>query len=176
MCDDMLAAGVVGVIIQAITGLDGISYTRQQLAKAIQRGLRIAGYVWGFGATSVASRLKMFDGFPLEWLGYDCEDDSVTVASVDRDLKLCDAYMPGKLTEFYSGWWFFARKKWLGVSRWANRWLWDAIYDQDPEPSHDFVPYGGWTMCRTKQFWDKQVFGGAVVDINFRLTDRAVAA
>lgn len=169
MVADMQAAAVVGVCVQAITGLDGLSWTRQQLGFALQHGLRIAGYVWCFGATSVKGRLPMFDGFRLEWLGLDVEDDTATIAAVDRDLGLCDAYF-GKPTEVYSGEWFFARKGWLGLTRWAARRLWDAIYDQDPNPDDDFVPFAGWTGCYTKQFWDKQLYGGVACDVNFRRT------
>ena len=167
MCDDMLAAGVDGVIIQAITGLDGVSQTRQQLQKALDRGLRIAGYVWCFGATSVASRLSMFSGFLIEFLAIDVEDNSATIKAINRDLKLCDAYM-GKLTEFYTGRWFFVGKGWLSRTQWSNRRLWDAIYDDDPNPDADFVPFAGWTECFMKQFWDRQVYGGVICDVNFR--------
>ncbi|MBO0881535.1 MAG: hypothetical protein J2P17_14585, partial [Mycobacterium sp.] len=161
MCDDFDAGGVVGVIVQCITGLDGQSFTWQQLTKAQERGKRLAGYAWAFRKSSVATRLAMFDPFHLEWLGLDVEDTSVSIASVDRDLALCDDYMGVRgSTEFYTGRRFFQTMGWLGLTRWCKRSLWDAIYDDNPDPQVDFVPFGGWTTCRTKQFWAKQVYGG----------------
>jgi hypothetical protein len=97
-CADLKAAGYVGVIIQAITGLDGVSYTRQQLAACVHNGLRIAGYVWCFpfaAPGSMLTRLGMFDGYRLEFLALDVEEAGTRKFDVDRDLALCDA--PGDL-------------------------------------------------------------------------------
>jgi len=169
MCDDMQAAGVDGVIVQAITGLDGISYTRQQLQKTLDRGFRIAGYVWCFpGGPSVASRLSMFDGFKLEWLALDNEQAGLSFADMDRDFALCDAYMGGQLTEDYTAYWFYQLMGWLRITRYSNRALWYAAYDEQAAMS-SFVPFGGWTTPRTHQFTDKQLYGGVALDVNFRV-------
>lgn len=146
-CADLKAAGVVGVIIQAVTGLDGLSYTRQQLDAATRNGLRIAGYVFPGG---LATKLAMFDGYTIEFLWLDLELP-ISIHAVDQALAMCDAYL-GKLTGIYSGRWFFAQQGWLSLTRWSNRALWDSNYDGDPVLADDFRPYGGWTSCVVKQY------------------------
>lgn len=152
--DDMLAAGFVGVIVQAITGNDGRSYTRQQLETARRRGLRLQGYVWCFpGASpdSMRARLALFNGYPLEGLWLDVEQVGVTVADVNRDLALCDQYM-GWPVGLYSGKWFFDLQGWSHLSLWADRPLWDSDYNYVPEVGYGFRPYGGWTMPAMSQY------------------------
>lgn len=154
MLDDLWAAGYVGTVVQAITGLNGISYTLQQLDALTRRGFRIAGYVWCFpGAStqSMKSRLSLFDGFPLEFLALDVEEVGLSRADVDRDLLLCDQYT-GKKTWIYSGAWFFDLQGWHNQTWWADRELWDSSYDHVPDVAKGFVPYGGWTRRRMKQF------------------------
>jgi hypothetical protein len=153
-CADLKTAGVVGVIVQAITGLDGVSYTRQQLLACVRNGLRIQGYVWCFPGASQASmrgRLAMLDGFALEALWLDVEQAGLKIADVDRDLGLCDAYL-SELTGIYSGRWFFAQQGWLGVTKWSGRPLWDSNYNGVPVVGAGFVPYGGWTKPVVSQY------------------------
>jgi hypothetical protein len=160
-CAEVKAAGVVGVIIQAVTGLDGVSYTRQQLEACVRNGLRIQGYVWCFPRASEASmrnRLAMFDGFPIEALWLDVEQAGLYGADVDRDLAVCDAYT-GRKTGIYSGRWYFANQGWLGIRWWADRPLWDANYDGVAVVKADFTPYGGWTTPVVKQFRGTSAIG-----------------
>lgn len=142
---------MVGVIVQAITGLDGNSYTRQQLQACVDNGLRIAGYVWCFPGTDVASRLSMFQGFNLDALWLDVEQQGLTTANVQRDLDVCDAFEDnGKLTGIYTGKWFWDQMGWGDL--WSNRPLWDAHYDAVAATDQNFAPYGGWTSCVVKQY------------------------
>lgn len=153
-CLELTAAGVVGVIVQAITGADGRSFTRQQLGMCAANGLRVQGYVWCFpGASnaSMTSRLAMFNGARLEALWLDVEQAGLKTSDVDRDLALCDAYL-GARTGVYSGRWFFAGQGWLNVTRWSNRPLWDSLYNRVPIVGAGFVPYGGWTKPSVSQF------------------------
>ncbi len=153
-CADLKAAGYVGVIVQAITGLDGNTYTRQQLTVAQRNGLRIAGYVWCFPRApeaSMHSRLSMFDGFALEFLALDVEQSGLTVLDIERDLTMCDAYWR-RLTWVYSGKWFFDQEGWSHLNLWADRPLWDSNYDGVPDVNVGFRPYGGWTHVAMKQF------------------------
>ena len=151
----------MGVIIQAITGLDGISYTRQQLLACVQNGLRIQGYVWCFPRAtkaSMQSRLAMFDGFAIEALWLDVEQAGLSVADVDRDLALGDAYIGG-MEGIYSGRWFFVQQGWLNVTKWSNRPLWDSNYDGVPVVAANFRPYGGWTVPAIKQYQGTSTIG-----------------
>src|SRR3954462_14021835 len=93
-CADLKAAGYVGVIIQAITGLDGVSYTQQQVDAALRNGLRVGGYLWCFpGVTprSIQQRLAMYPHRP-ESLWLDVEQSGLTVADIERDLLELDAW------------------------------------------------------------------------------------
>ncbi len=187
-CADLKAAGYVGIIAQAITGLDGKTYTRQQLAAALRNGLRIAGYIWCFPVASVSSRLLMFDGFPLEFLALDVEQAGLSIANVDRDLALCDEYMvaqgmvPTGLSKdsfrllhptiIYTARWFFAQQGWLGLTRWSERPLWEALYDGIPDVSVGFWPYGGWTKMTIKQ-WRGTSNVGEVQQVDLNVTAAA---
>lgn len=174
-CADLLAAGVVGCIIQAVTGVNGVSYTRQQLDACQRNGLRIQGYVWVFpGDTkpSMGSRLAMFNGFPIEALYVDVEQMGVKEADVDRDLAAADAYLAdGRLAGIYSSRYVFVDNKWLGVTKWANagRLLWSAIYDGIADPDVGFVPYAGWGQCQIKQFGGSSSLG-SVTEIDLDIS------
>jgi len=160
-CAELKTAGYVGVIIQAITGSNGVSYTRQQLDACVRNGLRVQGYLWCFpGAprSSATSRLAMFDGYALERLWLDVEQSGLRVADVNRDLTICDAYTGGR-TGVYSGRWFFAQQGWLGYTAWSDRPLWDSNYDQIADATVDFKPYGGWTRAAVKQFAGTSAIG-----------------
>lgn len=152
----LVDSGVQGVIVQAITGLNGISYTSQQCQMVAQYGLTLHGYVWCFpgeSATSIDGRLAMFNGKPVRRLWADVEQAGLSMRDVDLLLRRCDLYLPTQRTGVYSGRWFFAQQGWLGVDRWSDRDLWDANYvDGVPDPTVGFVPYGGWDHCAIKQY------------------------
>lgn len=161
-CAELKAAGVVGVIVQAVVGIDNVTYTAQQLQACVRNGLRIQGYVWctpGASKSVVAARLALFEGYDLEALWLDVEQSGLKVADVDRDLPMCDAYMAGKLTGVYSGRWFFAQQGWLNWTTWSNRPLWDSNYDHVPVVATDFRPYGGWTVPVVKQYAGTSAIG-----------------
>lgn len=153
----------MGAIVQAITGADGRTFTRQQLTVLVRNGLRIQGYLWCFpGSTiaSVQSRLAMFDGFTLEGLWLDVEQDGLVQSDVDRDLVLCDAYTHRpKSTGIYSGHWFFVKQGWLTLTRWADRRLWESNYDDVADVAVHFTPYGGWTRPAIKQYMGTSSIG-----------------
>lgn len=156
---------MVGVIIQAVTGTDGVSYTRQQLEACRRNGLRVQGYVWcwpGSSRSSMHTRLAMFDGYSIEALWLDVEQEGLQIADVDRDLSVCDLYLPApRLTGVYSGRWFFASRGWLGFTKWADqgRRLWDSNYDRTPVLAANFRPYSGWTRATVKQYQGTSAIG-----------------
>jgi hypothetical protein len=143
--------------VQAITGLDGRSYTRQQLSTALANGLRIQGYVWvnpGGSLATTNARLSLFDGFPLEQIWADVEEMNLTEADVDRVLSACDAYLGnGRLAGIYSAPYVFVDNGWTHITKWANagRLLWVANYDHKADPDVNFTPFGGWSQCQMKQ-------------------------
>lgn len=144
---------MVGVIIQAITGTNGISWTKQQLQACVRNGLRIQAYVWVFAgdtARSMDFRLAMLNGFNIERLWADVEDAGITRADVDRDLKLCDTYL-GQPAGIYTGKWVFDQHGWSHQSWWSHRDLWASIYDGVADPDVGFIPFHGWTRCVMKQ-------------------------
>jgi hypothetical protein len=170
-CADLKAAGYVGVIIQAITGLDGVSYTRQQLAACVRNGLRIAGYVWCFpfaAPGSMLTRLGMFDGYRLEFLALDVEEAGTRKFDVDRDLALCDAYTTRlPVTWIYTGKWFFDQQHWSQETWWSWRPLWNSLYDHTPVANDHFVPYHGWTKAVIEQYRGTSSVGHvAQIDLN----------
>lgn len=168
-CADLLAAGFVGVIVQAITGTDGKSYTRQQLAAALRNGLRIRGYTWAFpgsSAGSLTSRLALFDGFAIEHLYHDLEQSGETVSGMDRDLALCDAYL-GRKAGIYTARQVYANLGLAGVTKWSDRDLWDAHWDGVIDVDANFLPYGGWDHCQVKQYGGENSIGSVhQIDLN----------
>jgi hypothetical protein len=175
-CHDLRAAGYVGCIVQAITGLDGRTYTRQQLTACVAYGLRVAGYVWcfpGASVTSIRDRLHMFDGYALEFLALDLEQGGLTRPDVERDLIECDAYIAAvpsaraKRTYIYSGKWYFDQQGWSNFTWWCDRPLWDSFYNGVPVAGHGFRPYGGWTKPTMSQFQGTSTVGSVSnVDLN----------
>lgn len=147
---------MVGVIVQAITGLDGRSYARQQLDACRRNGLHVQGYLWAFpraSRESILSRLAMFDGSQIEALWLDVEQSGLSETDVDQALAVCDEYMGGgPKTGVYGARWFWAQQGWLGSTRWANRPLWNADYNHTPVVGARFVPFGGWTKPAMSQY------------------------
>lgn len=158
------AVGVVGIIVQAVTGLDGLSYTRQQLHAANTNGLLIAGYVWCYEALDVGDRLALFNGFTLESLWLDVET-TLSVGAVDRDLNLCDNHIEG-LTGIYTGKWVFDMLGWSDQRLWSYRPLWVSIYDGVADLDAGFRSFGGWLGATIKQYQDTGPIAG--VDMNIR--------
>lgn len=157
MMQDLKAAGVVGVIIQAIAPPAPYppGVTSQQCQVAVANGLRIQGYVWCFpgeSAVSVDTRLRLFDNYPVEKLWADIEQSGLSKRDGDTLVSRCDLYNRNQRTGVYSGKWFFDQQGWSGHSYWADRDLWDAHYDNQANTNVDFVPYGGWDHCVVKQF------------------------
>jgi hypothetical protein len=169
MMADLKAAGVKGIIVQAITGADGTSYTRQQCQMAVSHGFLLGGYVWCFPGENQASidgRLAMFDGFPLAFLWADVEQTGTTVADVNLLLARCDAYT-GQQTGVYTGKWFFDQQGWSGLTLWSNRPLWVSIYDGQANVLIGFVPFGGWTACVVKQYAGSSSIGSVhMIDLD----------
>lgn len=172
MMQDLRDAGVVGIIIQAITGLNGISYTSQQCQMAVKWGFRLHGYVWCFpgeSAVSIDTRLSMFNGYPVEKLWDDVEQSGLTVADVDLLLTRSDMYLPTQRTGVYSGKWFFDQQGWTGLTRWSDRDLWDADFDGIADPNVGFEPYGGWTRRVVKQYRGTSSIGTVhAIDLDVR--------
>ena len=100
----------------------------------------------------------MFDGFLIESLWLDVEQNGVKATDVDRDLALCDAYT-GKVTGIYSGRWYFVQQHWLEHTAWSNRPLWDSDYNGIPVTGAGFVPYGGWTRPVISQYRGTSAIG-----------------
>lgn len=165
--------GYGGLIVQAVAGLDGRSFTRHQLGLAQEMGWEIAGYAWvhagqAHDSRGFRNRLALFDGFPLDFLAVDVEDLQLRPEDVEASLELGDDYL-GEQTWVYSSRGVFARLGWLHLERWGDRRLWDANYDGVPDVDQGFHPYGGWTRCEMKQFTDgaQPIFTGGV-DQNVR--------
>lgn len=148
------------MIVQAITGLDGNSYTAQQLDACRRNGLRIQGYVWCFPhstASSIRSRLAMFNNFIIEDLWLDLEQAGTRIIDADADLIECDAYLVKRglghiRTGIYTARWFFKAQGWLNLTRWSDRRLWEALYDGTPVANDHFIPYAGWTAATIEQY------------------------
>lgn len=168
---------MVGVICQAITGLDGATYVRQQLDACQRNGLRSRGYIWCFpleNDASIDSRLAMFDGFPIEGIGVDVEQAGISQKDVSYLLDKTAAYLAQRgiagLPWFYSAHWYFSSRGWLSLTTWSKYPLWDTRYNNQPELLRDFVPYGGWTqddVVATQYFGTSAI--GAVHQIDLDL-------
>jgi len=154
--------GFNGLIVQAVTGNDGRSYTRQQLQAAVWAHWDAAGYIWCNAAqaldlTGFQARLSLFDGFNLDFLALDVEAANTRRNDVDRALDACDAYVRQQ-TWMYTAYWVFERQGWLDVNWWADRPLWDGgPYDGDANIDVGFRPYGGWTQRTMKQYSEHPV-------------------
>jgi hypothetical protein len=164
MMQDLKSAGIIGVIVQAVTGSDGRTYTTQQLQAASAAGFQLQGYVFPGG---LDYKLPMFDGYNLEGLWLDLEIP-ITIEGVDEALAATDAYIKG-VTGIYSGRWFFVQQGWLTMTKWADqgRPLWDSNYDGDAVVDDNFHPYGGWDHCVVKQYAGTSSVGSChEIDLN----------
>jgi hypothetical protein len=167
-CADLKAAGVGGMIAQAITGADGRTFTRQQLDALERNGLKSRGYIWAFpgeGDASIDSRLAMFDGYPILGIGVDVEQDGLSEYDISHLLQKAEAYLARRaiagLPWFYTAFWYFARRRWLNLTLWKRYPLWDTRYNGRTDPLFAFVPYGGWTAADVvaTQYWGTSSIG-----------------
>jgi hypothetical protein len=156
------SAGFGGLIVQAVTGDDGRSYTRHQLQAALDHDWEIAAYIW-------CSTGDAMDGGPFErradlilpfqsqlhFVALDVEEDGLQVEDVDADLLRCDAIVGD--APFYTGYHVFERLGWLEHRYWMARRLWDSRYDGIASLTANWRPYGGWTERWMKQFTDEVV-------------------
>jgi len=154
------ALGYRGLIVQAVTGMDGRSYTRQQCQAGLDHGWEIASYVWcsrgdGMSDSRFRARLELIEPYvsPMHFLALDVEESGLQVEDVDADLMLCDEVKGD--APFYTGHWVFANQGWLHVNYWAARRLWDSNYDRVANVDHGFRPYGGWHEAWLKQYTDE---------------------
>jgi Glycosyl hydrolases family 25 len=150
--------GFGGLIVQAVTGTDGRSYTQQQLDMAMDCGWEVAAYVWcspgdASDSAGIRSRLALLDPYAEElvFLALDLEQAGTTPEDVQADLSLCDQYLK-KETVIYTARWFFQQQGWAYMSYWSDRRLWDAQYDNEADVDQGFVPYGGWAERWIKQY------------------------
>lgn len=167
-------AGVEHVIVQAVDPPPGFppGVTVQQVMACIDAGFTVDAYVWlWFGASidDIHHKLSLIDGLAIRQLWLDVEDtaaityDQATCeAKVAEALAVLDAY--GTITNqvgVYSGRWFWLDRRYMGnTTAFADRELWDANYDDVADAALGFVPYGGWTSARIKQFRGSIAVGG----------------
>jgi Glycosyl hydrolases family 25 len=146
--------GFSGIVVQAVTGMDGNSFTGRQLHQANEHGWEINGYIWCTGEEPVTRRrLQLFEGIPIVDLWLDVEDLHLTREDVDIDFRVCDEYME-KQCGMYTGKWVFDRLGWTHRTWWSDRELWASVYDRVPDVDVGFVPFGGWDKCLMKQYTD----------------------
>jgi hypothetical protein len=161
------SAGVEHVIVQAVDPPPGYppGVTGQQVMACIDAGFSVDAYVWlWFDADidDIHHKLSLIDGLAIRQLWLDVEDtaairyDAATCnAKVSAALAVCDAYgtTSGQRCGTYSGRWFWIDNRYMGnTTAFADRELWDANYDDVADAAMGFVPYGGWTGPRIKQF------------------------
>jgi len=154
------ALGYKGLIVQAVVGLDGFSYTAQQLQAGLDHGWAISAYVWCAAGDAldrgrVQGRLDLIERFThnLVFVALDVEEMGLSPEDVDADLIRCDEVITD--SPLYTGKWAFDNLGWSDNDWWAERRLWDSNYDRTPDVNAGFRPYGGWTDAWMKQFTDE---------------------
>lgn len=147
-----------------------LDIARQQLATARQAGCTLGGYIWAYWGEApeqhAANALSVAEGFDLQMVAIDCEDEDPGLAKLEDWLARAVAQLEsqGQRCWVYSsrGWW--TRN---GDSHGFVRLpLWVAQYDGIPEL--DIVGlFGGWTEAAGKQWSDqpidRDVFDAAVI-------------
>lgn len=158
-------ADVHHVIVQAVDPPPGYpaGVTRQQIEVCLNAGLSVDAYIWlwfDLDATDVQRKLGLLTGMPVRQVWLDVEDtaaikyDQPTCeAKVASSLVLCDQRSLHGPTGLYTGRWFWADSRYMGnTTVFSDRELWDANYDDVADAALGFVPYGGWTAPRIKQY------------------------
>ena len=153
------AVGYGGLIAQAVVGLDGRSYTSQQLQMALDHKWSIASYVWCSSGDAMTDwrfnqRVALLEPFvdKLSFLAVDVEEYGLAPEDVDADLLRADEVKGD--SPIYSGKWFFDNQGWSNEIWWAARRLWDSAYDNVADVDAGWKPYGGWVERWLKQFSD----------------------
>lgn len=180
--ENLKAAGVEMVIAQAIDPPPGYpaGCTRQQIETCLAAGLHVDAYIWlwfDLDARDIERKLALLDGLAVRQLWLDVEDQSAArfdqatcEAKVDAALMACDARRGtnGQPAGVYTGRWFWADQQYMGnTTRYADRELWDANYDHIADAAVGFVPYGGWTAPRIKQYQGSTSLAGVSgLDLN----------
>jgi hypothetical protein len=154
------SAGFSGLIVQAVVGMDGRSYTAQQLQAALDHHWSISSYVWcstgdGASAWRFQQRMALLERFVdrLVFLALDVEEAGLAPEDVDADLLRVEQVK--RDPPLYTGKWFFDNQHWSEEAYWPEYRLWDSRYDQVANVDTGFVPYGGWTQSWMKQFSDE---------------------
>lgn len=175
-------AGVELVIAQAVDPPAGFpaGRTRQQVQACIDAGLTVDVYIWlwfDLDTSDIEHKLSLLDGLPIRQLWLDVEDtaaikyDQATCEQKVTDaLALCDAYATsgGQPTGLYTGRWFWVDSRYMdNTTAFSGRELWDANYDDVADAALGFVPYGGWTAPRIKQYrGTSELAGISGLDLN----------
>ena len=151
--------GFSGLIVQAVVGLDGRSYTSQQIRAARDHGWAVAAYIWcsqgdGINAWRFQQRAALLEPFidHLSFIALDVEEAGLQPEDVDADLLRAD-FLKGD-SPLYTGYWVFEQAGWLNETYWAERRLWDSNYDRLRSVDVGFRPYGGWHEAWMKQYTD----------------------
>jgi hypothetical protein len=189
------AADVGLVIVQAIDPPEGYpeGVTRQQVEACDAAGLAVDAYLWlwmtGDFESDIRHKLSLLDGLPIRQLWLDVEDTSggdshMRVIRTRRALEICDQWvidhggatvrtgLNGEgmrmlhPTGVYSGRWYWPVYM-QNTNEFADRELWDANYDDNPDASANFRPYGGWRAARIKQYrGTSELAGQGGIDMN----------
>lgn len=141
----------------------------------------IYGYLeysdWTVGACATLDILAAEGFVPREgW--YDIEDVDTgktwtpmqRVDAYNRDLAVFDSWLMAHgrpRAGVYTAIWYFSGYLQGVGAPWADRELWDADYDQVADNEAGWVPYGGWTERRIKQYagTSVDVVGGLDLDV-----------
>lgn len=186
---DLKTAGVEHAIVQAINPPPGYppGVTREQILACFAAGLSVDAYIWmwfDLGVGDIASKLDLLDGLPVRQLWLDVEDTAAVKYSqaqceekVAAALNLCDLRVTanGQRCGVYSGRWYWGDARYMGnTTLCADRELWDANYDGVVDAALGFVPYGGWTSARIKQYRGSTSLAGiSGIDLNVLSVEEA---
>lgn len=182
-------AGVGLVIVQSIEPPAGypVGRTRLQVQQCLDAGLSVDVYIWlwfDLPLGDIAHKLDLIDGLDIQQLFLDVEDTAAVKYSqaeceekVAAALNLCDLRVTanGQRCGVYSGRWYWADARYMGnTTLCADRELWDANYDGVVDAALGFVPYGGWTSARIKQYRGSTSLAGiSGLDLNVLSVEEA---
>ena len=169
------------VIVQAIDPPLGypVTQTRQQVEACWDAEIACDVYLYLWTLSNVEEnmreKLALLNGIEHKvrkvWL--DCEDTTSAtydqrMSAIRRALAVVDGWCMAHdkpLPGIYTGAWW-----WVGyvhdTDEFSELPLWDATYDGIDDASV-FVPYGGWTECRIKQYvGSSELAGQGEIDLN----------